>query len=77
VVASISLEKKWHRKAIMISLYHNKMLLKNPKWTLRKTAKRLDMSIGTISESLKLAKAIMENPEIEKMKRQDALRSIR
>lgn len=74
---AIKKEKKWHRKAMLINLFHNSMLLRKKKWTMRESAKKLDISLGAISESIRLAKAILENSELEKMKREDAIRSIR
>jgi hypothetical protein len=69
--------KEWHKRALIISLYHMKMLLRNKRWTMRHTAKRLQISLGLVSESIKLAKAMNDDPEIEKMKRNDALKRIK
>jgi hypothetical protein len=43
---------------------------------MRHTAKRLDISLGLVSESIKLAKAMNDDPMIEQMKRNDALRKV-
>lgn len=70
-------EKKWHRRALIISLYHNKMCLARKKWTLRLTAMKLHISLGFVAESVKLAKAINENNKLENLTRAEALREIR
>jgi len=70
-------ERRWHKRALTIYLYHNLMLLKKKHWTIRDTAKKLEMSIGMISESIRLATAMIDNPELEKMKRKDALKLIK
>jgi hypothetical protein len=69
--------KEWHKRALLINIYHMKMLLRNKRWTYRHTAKRLDISLGLVSESIKLAKAMNDDPMIEQMKRNDALRRIK
>lgn len=70
-------EKIWHKRALMINFYHNLMLLKKKNWNMRKTAKRLEISLGMVSESIKLAKAVVDNKEIEMMTRKNALQKIK
>ena len=70
-------EKRWSKRALIINLYHNSMLLKRKKWNQRLTAKRLDISLGQVNEALKLADAIIKNSEIEKLSRNEALKVIR
>jgi hypothetical protein len=69
--------KRWNKRALIINLFHLQMLLRKKKWSQKRTAKKLGISIGQTSEALKLAKAILEMPELEKMRRDEALRSIK
>lgn len=48
------LERRWQRKASLISLFHHKMCLKNSKWKMRNTAKYFDISLGKVSEDIKI-----------------------
>jgi hypothetical protein len=70
-------EKRWNKRCIIISLYHNKMILKNKKWNQRRTAKYLRISLGAVCEALMLAVAIMNNPKLEELSRNEALKVIR
>lgn len=47
------------------------------KWTMRESAAKLGISLGAISESLKLAKAVTDNHELERLTREEALDRIR
>lgn len=55
---------KWHEKAIIIELYHLAMKVKDEDWNITKTANYFQISIGLVSENLKLAKTIHTRPEI-------------
>lgn len=70
-------EKKWQKRAMIINLFHNSMLLRKKNWTMRKTAKRLEMSVGSISENVTLAIGIINNPRLEELSRANALRALR
>lgn len=48
----------WQNKAMLISLYHIAMCLKFPTWTLSDTSTHFNVSIGLVSENLKLARYI-------------------
>ena len=48
----------WQDKAVLISLYHTAMCLKYKTWTLTDTAQHFGVSIGLVSENIRLAKAI-------------------
>lgn len=74
---ALAKEKKWHRRAILINLYHQRMLLKSSKWTLRATAKRLSISLGCVSENIRLANALINEQVIESHSRKEALLLIR
>lgn len=50
--------RRWQEKAVLISLYHTAMGLRYPSWTLSDTAQHFGVSIGLVSENIKLAKAI-------------------
>ena len=70
-------EKRWHRRALIINLYHKSHVLKKKKWTMRASAKKLNISLGQVSEAVKLAQALIENPSLKSLRRDEALRSIK
>lgn len=45
----------WQRKVAILSLFHNARLLRNREWKLVDTAKYFKISLGHVSENLKLA----------------------
>lgn len=53
----------WQEKAVLISLYHTAMNLKYPSWNLSDTAQHFGVSIGLVSENIRLAKAI-DSPKL-------------
>lgn len=68
---------KWHEKVLVIELYHLVQIHKNKNWTLSKTAEYFSISMGLVSENLKLASAIHQNERIMNLDtRQEALRRI-
>lgn len=71
-------QDSWSKKVLIIDLFHNKMLLKHgSKWNIRRTAKSLRLSVGLISEGLKLAKAVKEDRLIDCKNRKEALIKLR
>lgn len=48
----------WQEKCVLISLYHTAMCIKFKTWTLTDTALHFEVSIGLVSENIKLAKWI-------------------
>jgi len=46
--------KDWKKKASLISMFHHKMCLKNDKWTMRATALYFGVSLGKVSEDIKI-----------------------
>lgn len=48
----------WQEKAVLISLYHTAMCMRYKTWTLNDTALHFEVSIGLVSENIRLAKAI-------------------
>ncbi len=73
------LKLEWYERVTMIEEYHGLMVYKhgrgepgnphggNKGWGQRDTAKNLDISLGSLSESLKLAKLIRANPELRRL----------
>ena len=45
--------RNWQRKANLISLFHHKRLLIG-KWTIKKTARYFQVSVGKVSEDIRL-----------------------
>jgi hypothetical protein len=76
-IEALQKERRWYKRVLIISIFHYKMKMKNRKWSLRHTAKRLQLSVGTISESLLLAKALNEWPQLEELSRENALLQLR
>jgi len=48
----------WQEKAVLISLYHTAMCMKYKAWTLQDTAAHFEVSIGLVSENIRIAKHI-------------------
>lgn len=60
-----------------MEIYHLAMTHRERGWTLSKTANSFGVSIGLVSENLRLAQAIHTNDRIIKCEsRQDALRRL-
>lgn len=76
-IEALAREKKWSNRALIINLYHNQQLLRKKKWSMRKTAKRLGISLGAVSEAILLSKAILANPSLEELTRDEALKRIK
>lgn len=89
LILSIRSERRWHSKCLGILALHTlqqatKENTRGIKWRVQDTANLLQLSIGYVSESLALAKAIAiaknkynMNGELEKMTRDQALRVIK
>lgn len=70
-------ETTWHGKATVMSLYHMAMCHREKGWTIKLTAEHFGVSIGLVSENLKLAHALHENEKLSKIEtRQEALKKI-
>ena len=66
--------KEWHRKVCIMHLFHTAQCMHDTNWTLNATAKFFDVSIGLVSENIRLAKQLDERPELMKASnRQEAL----
>lgn len=69
--------QRWHEKAIIMEIFHLTMKGKG-KWTLTQTAEYFGVSIGLVSENLKLAGAIHHNHQILLINsREEALKKLR
>lgn len=69
---------EWHGKALVMEIYHLAMCNKIKEWTVQKTATYFNVSIGLVSENLKLARAIHTDEKIIKSNsRQDALNKLK
>jgi len=67
----------WHEKVLVMEIYHLAMSHREKGWTLTKTATSFGVSIGLVSENLRLAQAIHTDEKIIKCEsRQDALRRL-
>jgi hypothetical protein len=72
-----SLETTWHGKAMIMEIYHLAMLSRFKNWTISRTAEHFEVSIGLVSENLRLAHALHTNDNLLKCEsRQDALRKL-
>jgi hypothetical protein len=71
-------EKTWHGKVTVMEIFHLTMTLRVKKWTLAGTADIFGVSIGLVSENLRLAAMIHRDERIMKCKtRKDALKKLR
>ena len=70
-------ETTWHGKALVMEIYHLAMSHRSKGWTLTRTAEHFGVSIGLVSENLRLAHAIHMNDKILKCEsRQEALKKL-
>lgn len=67
----------WFEKVLVMEIYHLAMTHREKGWTITKTADAFSVSIGLVSENLRLAQAIHTNDKVAKCEsRQDALRRL-
>ena len=70
-------EEVWFSKVIVMEIYHLTMRARIKKWTITNTAKYFNVSIGLVSENLKLAEAIHQNHALcDISTRQEALKRL-
>jgi len=70
-------EHTWHGKAMVMEIYHLAMSSRSRDWTITKTAEHFGVSIGLVSENLRLAHAIHINDTIITIpSRTEALRKL-
>lgn len=71
-------EKTWHGKVLVMEIYHLAMTARSKTWTITKTAEHFSVSIGLVSENLRLATLIHQDPAFSEIpSRQDALVKLR
>ncbi len=71
-------ESTWHGKVLVMEIYHLAMISRSNAWTITKTAEHFGVSIGLVSENLRLATLINIDPNFSSIaSRQDALLKIR
>ncbi len=62
---------------MIMEIYHLAMSSRERRWTISKTAAHFDVSIGLVSENLRLAHAMHEDAKIIKCEsRQEALKKL-
>jgi hypothetical protein len=70
-------ERTWHAKVMVMEIFHLAMTQREPDWTLTKTAREFGVSVGLVSENLRLALLIHANEKVLRCNtRQDALRKL-
>lgn len=68
----------WQERVHLVHLFHTSHLKEDANWTIAKTAKELNRSIGRVSEDLTIVRWMRTYPQLEKMKSpQDALEFIK
>lgn len=71
-------ESTWHGKVLVMEIYHLAMSSRIKKWTITQTAEHFGVSIGLVSENLRLATLIHIDPNFSSIpSRQDALVKVR
>lgn len=74
---TIKEDKIWHSRARSIEIYHAELMLKRKKWSIRKTAKLLELCPSTVCEDIQLARYLIDDPSLERFKlRKEALKYI-
>ena len=61
------MSRPYIEKAKVIYNYHRQKFIENPKWRVIDTARALRISAGSTTESLMIAKALSNFPELEKI----------
>jgi hypothetical protein len=74
----IKVRGNWSDRARNIEIIHTHFMLTKKKWSLRKSAKYLNLCASTVCEDLKLARYMVQDPSIERFKsRKDAMECVR
>jgi hypothetical protein len=69
---------KWHERVTLMELHHLRMKAQNPKYTLSQTAHYFGVSMGLVSENLRLALIFHTQPALLNCpNRQEALKQIK
>jgi hypothetical protein len=70
-------ETTWHGRAMVMEIYHLAMSQITRVWTIRGTAQHFNVSVGLVSENLKLAHAIhIDESILQCESRQEALKRL-
>lgn len=70
--------KEWNHKCLLVYTFHIYMSKNSiDKWTLERTSRELNLSIGYVSESIKLVEHFVSDNLDECKTRDEALRKIR
>jgi hypothetical protein len=80
MIQTIKHEKNWYKKCQLILVFHEEECAKhsskrNHKWKISDTAKYLSLSVGYVSESLKLAQS--DIAIIKTLTRENALKVLK
>jgi len=67
--------KQWNVKVLLMNVFHIQRKVEDKKWRIRDTANYFEVSMGLVSENLKLAKQIKVLKKCSN--REEALRKIR
>ena len=75
----IKKEKDWFQKCLLITSFHTleqskRENIRNHKWTIKDTARELELSIGYVSESLRI---VVSGINVEKLTRDAALKLLK
>lgn len=74
----IHADEDWQSRSIDIEVFHFSLMIFRSKWSIRKTAKLLNLCASTTCEDLQLAKFSLHHPEVVKIRfRRDALTYMR
>ena len=69
--------KTWQEKVMVMEIFHMASKMKDCRWTLSMTAEIFNVSVGLVSENLRLADALHRQPKLMKVEtRADALNKI-
>lgn len=78
VKEKIHSDKDWQSRSIDIEVFHFELMTWKKKWSIRKTAKLLNLCASTVCEDLQLSKFLLRHPELGEIKfRYEALRIMR
>ena len=71
-------DKDWQSRSLDIEIFHFEMMISRKKWSIRKTAKALELCASTVCEDLMLSKFMLKNPNLSTFRRRkDAVAYVR
>jgi len=79
----IKLERRWNQKCLLISQFHYDRIEENGdntrghKWRVEDSARELNLSVGFVSESIRLARALGKYDTLKFYSRENALKFLR